>query len=552
MTTYKPAILLICYFLFLPATLLANDRTIDSLQKVLQVTSVDSTRIDLHTQLSDLLLASDYKTSLNHAVLAVQLAEKHSDYARRVKAYRVAGAVCMFMGLNDLAVKYYSRYFDLAEARKDKVEMGVAYFNLASVQLALNDFAKAKEVLLKSEQLLREGYKEKGQEVPSFIVLKFRSNLGLIFQQLGDLPRADSVIAVAMPMVKGVAGEAFNLMKLYQVQSRVFISKKELDSALITNYEARKLATQLGDIPGKTSTYFSSGEIFQLKGEKDAAIREFSEGFRSAQQIGAISLQMMMAEPLYKLHQQAGNTDSSKRYFEILTGLKAQAKDVEAKEQLMRDELLRAYKQMEATMQEQAASEKRVYLYIILGALAAAVLGVAAALAYRRRYRRAELEKVRKELETQRMELEKLRMEATISQQEKQLAEYTIARNEMLESLVQELQSFISKGPGEMPPQNGDAENLMDIHQGQIWDEFEIRFLKTHVGFYDRLLTAHPNLTPNERRLCAFLRLDMATKEISVITGQSIRAVQMARIRLRKKLNLSNSDQGLFEYLSAI
>lgn len=554
MGQHKFAFLIFFCFHFFKVDLHANGRTIDSLNRELKTAAADSTRVDLHAKLSNLLLATDYKESFKHAMLAVQLAEKNSDYAPKVKAYRVAGAVCMFMGLNDLAVKYYSRYYELAESKKDTVEMGAAYFNLASVQIALNDHVRAKEVLLKAERLLQKGYQEKGQEVPSLIVLMFRSNLGLLYQQLGELSRADSVLFLAFPMVMGVPGQEVNLMKLYQVKARLFISKKELDSALFSIYAARRLASELGDIPGTAATYFSSGEIFQQKGNRLTAIVEFSEGYRAAEQVGATSLQVLFAEPLYKLYQQVGNADSSKRYFEIYTALKSQAKDMEAKEQLMRDELLREYKLMEVTMQEKVASDKKVYLYIIVGALAAALLGFGGALAYRRRYRRSELEKVRKELESQRRELERLKLEATISQQEKQLAEYEykIAKNEMLESLVHELQGFIARGSEQMTPKNSDAGNIKEMQQGKIWEEFEIRFLTTHAGFYDRLLTAHPNLTQNERRLCAFLRLDMATKEISVITGQSIRAVQIARIRLRKKLSLSNSERGLFEYLSAL
>jgi DNA-binding CsgD family transcriptional regulator len=61
-----------------------------------------------------------------------------------------------------------------------------------------------------------------------------------------------------------------------------------------------------------------------------------------------------------------------------------------------------------------------------------------------------------------------------------------------------------------------------------------------------------PDLSPNERRLCAFLRLNMSSKEISTITGQSIHSIQVARTRLRKKLQLTHSEQGLIEFLAAL
>jgi DNA-binding CsgD family transcriptional regulator len=58
-----------------------------------------------------------------------------------------------------------------------------------------------------------------------------------------------------------------------------------------------------------------------------------------------------------------------------------------------------------------------------------------------------------------------------------------------------------------------------------------------------------PTLTLNERRLCAFLKLQMTTKEIASLTGQSIRAVELARTRLRKKLQLTNSEINLYDFI---
>jgi tetratricopeptide (TPR) repeat protein len=74
------------------------------------------------------------------------------------------------------------------------------------------------------------------------------------------------------------------------------------------------------------------------------------------------------------------------------------------------------------------------------------------------------------------------------------------------------------------------------------WEDFEVRFQEVHVGFYNHLSKEFPTLTPNELRLCAFLRLNMTSKEIAEITFQSIDSIRTARYRLRKKLNLERED----------
>jgi len=86
----------------------------------------------------------------------------------------------------------------------------------------------------------------------------------------------------------------------------------------------------------------------------------------------------------------------------------------------------------------------------------------------------------------------------------------------------------------------------------KILKEFSARFQEVHSGFYGTLLQRYPDLTQNELKLCAFLRLNMSSKDISELTGQSIFALENGRYRLRKKLGISNSNINLVNFLSQI
>lgn len=81
------------------------------------------------------------------------------------------------------------------------------------------------------------------------------------------------------------------------------------------------------------------------------------------------------------------------------------------------------------------------------------------------------------------------------------------------------------------------------------WEEFEVRFNAVHTDFYNNLNKTHQGLSPNELRLCAFLRLNMSTKEISSITFQSAQSLKIARYRLRKKLGMDKGEN-LVSYLN--
>lgn len=85
----------------------------------------------------------------------------------------------------------------------------------------------------------------------------------------------------------------------------------------------------------------------------------------------------------------------------------------------------------------------------------------------------------------------------------------------------------------------------------QIWADFEARFESAFDSFYRVLLEKFPTLTPNERKLCALLRSGLSSKDIAVLTFQNPQSVDVARYRLRKKLNLANEDN-LIDFLLMI
>jgi PAS domain S-box-containing protein len=86
---------------------------------------------------------------------------------------------------------------------------------------------------------------------------------------------------------------------------------------------------------------------------------------------------------------------------------------------------------------------------------------------------------------------------------------------------------------------------------GAIWQDFETRFENVYESFYRKLHELYPDLTPGERKLCALLRLNITSKDIAAITFQNPQSIDMARYRLRKKLNLS-TEENLVDFLQRI
>ncbi|WP_158021913.1 two-component regulator propeller domain-containing protein [Flammeovirga pacifica] len=70
------------------------------------------------------------------------------------------------------------------------------------------------------------------------------------------------------------------------------------------------------------------------------------------------------------------------------------------------------------------------------------------------------------------------------------------------------------------------------------WDEFEHEFNKSHNNFLERFKHEYPDLSKRELRICAYLRMDLDNQEIGTLMNISIRTVETARYRIRKKIGL--------------
>ena len=90
-----------------------------------------------------------------------------------------------------------------------------------------------------------------------------------------------------------------------------------------------------------------------------------------------------------------------------------------------------------------------------------------------------------------------------------------------------------------------------NLSDDKSWDQFAFHFDQVHGDFLSRLGNEFQDLSPNEHKLCAFLRLNLNSKDIANLMGISLRGVEVARYRLRKKLGLDkgqNLSKFILEY----
>ncbi|HEV8283042.1 MAG TPA: triple tyrosine motif-containing protein [Chitinophagaceae bacterium] len=161
-----------------------------------------------------------------------------------------------------------------------------------------------------------------------------------------------------------------------------------------------------------------------------------------------------------------------------------------------------------------------------------------------------ELEKNEKEI----IKLKNENLEAEIQYKNTELASnamHLLQKGELLTKIKDELIKLRKNNGNERLTEEfrkivrilGDEEKM-----DEEWEQFAQHFDKVHTDFLLDLKKNYPALSPNELKLCAYLRMNLSTKEIAQLMNISVRGVEISRYRLRKKLQLQKSDN-LFEFL---
>jgi len=156
------------------------------------------------------------------------------------------------------------------------------------------------------------------------------------------------------------------------------------------------------------------------------------------------------------------------------------------------------------------------------------------------------------ELEQQLMKVENEKLVLDVDMKNKELASTSmtlISKNELLTFIKEDLKknsesnSFSIKSVIKTINKN--------ITEEDSWKVFKEAFDSADKDFLKKIKLAHPLLTPNDLRLCAYLRLNLSSKEIAPLLNISLRSVEIKRYRLRKKMDLHH-EQGLVEYILSV
>ena len=201
------------------------------------------------------------------------------------------------------------------------------------------------------------------------------------------------------------------------------------------------------------------------------------------------------------------------------------------------------------------ATNFAVFIYFVLGVFAAVYIHKT----YKKYYREKEqklieennllLEIAALESNQQLMRLKNEQLSQDVDSKNKELAVSTMSllkKNELLSLIKDDLKNTTEEGSKSIKSVISTINK--NINEEDTWTVFKEAFDNADNDFLKKVKQVHASLTPNDLRLCAYLRLNLSSKEIAPLLNISVRSVEIKRYRLRKKMDLPH-EKGLVEYI---
>jgi len=540
--------------------LLGNDNSeqqiIDSLNQVVIEAQNKSIKVFALVRLSQAYGSYDLKASIQEAIKALDIAKKSEDPYLIEYAMFNAGNAYFTQGIFETATAHYYAYLEIQKEKDNSVGIALVLSNIGAIRIKMNDYAVARNSFLEALQILSDLPENDPDKQYKSQIPKILNNLGQVYQNLQKYDSSLYYYRKSLSKIENVTDQDSYRASVLNNIGSLFLDIKEADSAFVNLTMAMDIKPQNNDLVGQAESHNLLADYYFLINQPDVALEHLRASFELANKIGSIELQSVASEKLYSYYFERNKADSALKYFVLFDQLKDTINSAETLKELTRLELTSQFNEKQKIEQLEQNRLNSIYGFTAVSLVLLLLVFVLLYIMSKNRNKRLNLEKDNLALSTKNTILENQNLQNELEVRNKELTTHVmsmIQKNELIRQVVEVLSinklNLTDKNDNIV---NSVIRDLNKVQEESAWEEFELRYQQVHNEFYEKLQLVAPNLTTNERRLCAFLRLNMTTKEIASITGQSPRSIEVARTRLRKKLQLTNSETSLTEFLTSL
>lgn len=576
----KNAVLLTFLF-FLQFVLNAQRSEADSLIHALHLTELPSGKILLLNQLADFYAYDNPSRSKHYADQAFFIAESINDIRGKATSQFYLAQVAVYYREWERAINLLMLAKNEFESMKEdywsaKVDicMGIQFQRKLEYKKSLEAFYSALSVFRKEKKdkemaetlhaiglnFFEQGNPEKAFEYYASSLSMYQEigdsiGMGLLYIDLGEVYRIRQNFSESLHYLSIAAGvnqkrdKPRILLPTYINLGRLFIDMKEYDSARYYLGLAENLSLQADQSKLLPQIKTVAGDLYMITADYSESLNHYTQGYQLAVQyndmvgIRDASVGLSKINAFLKDYQQAYN------YHLVYKQISDSISSIRNAEKITQIEMQNLYDQQ---MKSDLVSQQKVrmdFMSLILIVVITLILFIFL-------YGRLKIKTKHDQSLAQGLQLEQLKLKDEVDQKNRMLATnviYMVRKNELINYIGDKLAGFIDNFNDENKEEiRKIIVNLRSNIDKNIWTVFEERFSDVHENFYVTLQNCFPSLTEKERKLCALLRLNLTTKEIAAITHQNVNAVEVARTRLRKKLNLSNTDMQLSSFLVSL
>lgn len=485
------------------------------------------------------LAARNYTSAVVHLRQAHHLFEDIDDPLQEAGVMLAIGRAQAGMGDRSRAVESYHKALERQHGLMNIDGMSLAHTALGNLFADVGDYATA---LDHHFQALRLRENEEDRDALGVVY----SDIGFVYAQMEELDRARDFFTRSLDLFIASGNQYLQARALGNIGA-IHLSQGDLDTALDYGLRTLVMQEQLGLTPELAEALIAVASIY-LRADQ---MRETWEYYDRALTIGAqIEDAMLQATALIGL---GAVHRREKRYWNAISSLDRALESIRSTgDRRLELQLHEAYS---ITFEELGDSDKALQHYKLYSQIKEELLGEEKRRVIAEIEVRVALEKAEREREIYRLQAERLRSEVEHKSRElTAMALSIVQKNEMIDALKQSIAQEVSEktegGAGEVL--NSVIEKIDSVRNiDDDWKMFEEQLNQFHPNFVRNLSERHTDLTPTELRICALLRSNLATKDISNLLYLSERTVENHRYRIRKKLGLP-VDINLSLYLAGL
>ncbi len=463
-------------------------------------------------------------------------------------------------GAYDQAVRYFQQADELLREDGDKALQASVMFELARVFYYNNQIDRAFDYLGQA----RERFEKLGNKV----------KLAEVFGELGHLHEKSSEYDLALDNQKRAlqfykeAEDSKGLAMIYENIGSIYEDLEKMDSAFHYFRKSYALNGSIGNRVNQVSNLNNLGDTYRKRGIIDSSLVLTRQALRMARELDLKYQESSALRDLGKSFNEAGAYDSAYYYLSEARIVYEELYSNETNQQLVLVQSLFDLNDKNAqiqTLEQRHRLERLTIIALVCFAVLIAILGFVFIRGQRIQLRKnkqlihqkeqlhqSELENVRLEEERLKAELRHKQLEEEylnleLDAQQKALASrmlQLIEKNKLLEEVESGLKDASRKMPEEFhkPLKKISKRISSSFKHDDDWEDFRRSFEQIQPDFFPKLQKVNADLSANDLRICALMRINLSSEDIASVLGITIDSLRVSRYRLRKKLMLKKGQ----------